>query len=165
MSPLASDSEDAPDGADFPSKFERPGDSPGFLLWQVTNAWQRAMRRALQGTHLTHVQFVLLTSIDWFNTKAGSSPTQRDIAKFAHTDVMMTSQVVRVLEGRELVTVSASETDSRAHMLRVTLAGHQLVKEALKLVEAADASFFGPLRGDIGAFTAMLQALIASTRE
>jgi MarR family transcriptional regulator, organic hydroperoxide resistance regulator len=142
----------------FPSKFEGPGDSPGFLLWQVTNGWQRAIRRALHGTNLTHVQFVLLTSIDWLN-KAGTSPTQREIARFAHTDVMMTSQVVRALEAKGWVTVRASETDSRAHMLDVTSEGHELVREALKLVEDADAMFFGPLGNDLKTFLRMLRAL------
>jgi DNA-binding MarR family transcriptional regulator len=154
-------STDPSEGADerFPSKFEGPGDSPGFLLWQVTNGWQRAIRRALQGTKLTHVQFVLLTSIDWFNNKAGTSPTQRDIARFAHTDVMMTSQVVRALEAKGWVTVRASDKDSRAHMLDVTTEGHELVREALKLVEDADARFFGPLGDDLKTFLRMLHAL------
>ena len=167
MSRRRSSSTDPGENGDerFPSRFEGPGDSPGFLLWQVTNGWQRAIRRALQGTKLTHVQFVLLTSIDWFNGKAGRSPTQRDIARFAHTDVMMTSQVVRALEAKGWVTVKASETDSRAHMLDVTTEGRALVTDALKLVEDADAMFFGPLGDDLEAFLRMLRALSDRTAE
>ena len=40
--------------------FESPDDSPGFLLWQVTNLWQRRIRAALEPLGLTHVQFVFV---------------------------------------------------------------------------------------------------------
>jgi MarR family transcriptional regulator, organic hydroperoxide resistance regulator len=145
----------------FPSRFERPEESPGFLLWQVTNSWQRRIRRALKGVGLTHVQFVLLTSTDWLND-AKLPATQSNVAKFAHTDVMMTSQVVRTLEGKGLVVVEEDPSDSRAHLLRVTPTGRQLVKRALELVEDADGAFFGPLARDSARFGEMLNLLIRS---
>ena len=49
------------------TRFETPDKSPGFLLWQVTNVWQRRMKKALRETGLTHVQFVLLVSTVWLN--------------------------------------------------------------------------------------------------
>src|SRR5580704_8042753 len=110
----------------FPSRFEKPEDSPGFLLWQVTNSWQRRIRRALKEIGLTHVQFVLLTTTEWLNN-AQLSTTQTNVARFAHTDVMMTSQVIRTLEGKGLVTVEKDLADTRAHLLEVTPAGHRLV--------------------------------------
>jgi DNA-binding MarR family transcriptional regulator len=149
---------------DFPSKFKRPEDSPGFLLWQVTNSWQRRIRHTLKEIGLTHVQFVLLTTTEWLNN-AELSTTQTNVARFAHTDVMMTSQVIRTLEGKGFVTVEEDHTDTRAHLLRVTPAGHKLVKRALDLVEDADESFFGPLVGDSGRFTDMLRVLIESEKQ
>ena len=44
---------------------EGPGASPGFLLWHLTLAWQRAVTAALEPLGLTHVQFVLLATA-WF---------------------------------------------------------------------------------------------------
>src|SRR3546814_15453085 len=41
----------------------RPENSPGFLLWQVTNQWQRRLRATLEPLGLTHVQFVLLAGL------------------------------------------------------------------------------------------------------
>lgn len=145
----------------FPSRFKRPEDSPGFLLWQVTNSWQRRIRRELKGVGLTHVQFVLLTATEWLNG-TGLSATQSNVAKFAHTDVMMTSQVVRTLEGKGMVVVEENPSDSRAHLLRVTPAGRRLVGRALKLVEDADGAFFGPLARDSARFVEMLNLLIKS---
>ena len=44
---------------------ERSEDSTGFLLWQVTNLWQREIKKALEKYELTHAQFVLLASTHW----------------------------------------------------------------------------------------------------
>ena len=56
-------------------------ESPGLLLWQVTNRWQAAQRAALKPFELTHVQFVLLASLTWLRRTArspsASSPTTR----------------------------------------------------------------------------------------
>jgi MarR family transcriptional regulator, organic hydroperoxide resistance regulator len=145
----------------FPSRFKRPEDSPGFLLWQVTNSWQRRIRGALKAVGLTHVQFVLLTAADWLSD-AELPTTQSNVARFAHTDVMMTSQVIRTLEGKGLVVVEESPSDSRAHALRVTPMGKQLVRRALELVEDADGVFFGPLGRDSARFVEMLNLLIKS---
>ena len=145
----------------FPSRFEKPEDSPGFLLWRVTNSWQRRIRHALKEIGLTHVQFVLLTATDWLDN-ARLPTTQANVAKFAHTDVMMTSQVIRTLKGKGLVVVEESPSDTRAHMLRVTPTGKRLVKRALELVEDADGEFFGPLARDSIRFVEMLNLLIES---
>ena len=45
--------------------FEKPEESTGFLLWQVTNLWQREIKKALEKYGLTHSQFVLLASMYW----------------------------------------------------------------------------------------------------
>jgi len=147
----------------FPSRFKKPEDSPGFLLWQVTNSWQRRIRHALKEIGLTHVQFVLLTATDWLSN-ARLPTTQSNVAKFAHTDVMMTSQVIRTLKGKGLVVVEESPSDTRAHVLKVTPAGKQLVERALELVEDADGKFFGPLARDSVRFVEMLNVLIDSEK-
>jgi len=123
------------------SRLPGPERSPGFLLWRVTLAWQRAMRAALAPHDLTHVQFVLLTTT-WWLTRAGELPTQRQLAERAGTDTMMTSQVVRKLADRGLLARADDPADARAKRLRITPDGLELVARALKDVEAADAAFF-----------------------
>ena len=83
------------------TEFADVEESTGLLLWQVTNRWQAAQRAALQPFGLTHVQFVLTAALTWLG--ADGPVTQRQLADFAGTDPMMTSQVVRVLEQRGLV--------------------------------------------------------------
>ena len=61
-------------GAPLPTRLSGPGESPGFLLWKVSNAWQRKQRAALQPFGLTHSQFVLLATATWFGAKGDPDP-------------------------------------------------------------------------------------------
>lgn len=119
-----------------------PTTSPGFLLWRTTLRWQRAVVAALRPLGLTHVQFVLLASTWWLTTVAGEKPTQRRLAEHAATDPMMTSQVLRTLEGMRLITRSQSPDDGRARRLSVTKRGMALAQHAIAIVEAVDNEFF-----------------------
>jgi hypothetical protein len=67
-----------------------PGASPGFLLWHLTLAWQRAITAALSHMGLTHVQFVPL-ACTWWLSERGSPPNQLQLSEQAGTDVRMTS--------------------------------------------------------------------------
>jgi DNA-binding MarR family transcriptional regulator len=71
---------------------------------------------------------------------------------------MMTSQVLRVLESRGLVTRAADPHDSRALRLAVTENGARLAQEAVRVVEAADAEFFAAA-GDRGSVLRLLGRL------
>lgn len=119
-----------------------PGESPGLLLWRVTLAWQRQVTAALCPLGLTHVQFVLLASSWWFTTHGEDEPTQKRVAEFAGVDVMMTSQVLRALEGRGLVTCREAFGDARARAVRPTAEGTGLARTAVQVVEAVDRRFF-----------------------
>jgi DNA-binding MarR family transcriptional regulator len=123
------------------SRFAAAGESPGFLLWRISNAWQQRQRAALQPLGLTHVQFVLLASLVWL-TQHGEAVTQTDLAEQAQTDSMMTSQVVRALEVRGLLTRTTSAHDRRARVLTPTAAGTTLAAAAMTVVEAVDAACF-----------------------
>ena len=122
------------------SEFDNADESPGFLLWRVTNLWQAAQRRALKPFDLTHVQFVLLASLLWI--QEDGPVTQRRLADDAATDPMMTSQVLRALEDRGLVKRSSFPGDRRARSLRVSARGATLVNRALGAVEQCDHEFF-----------------------
>ena len=118
-----------------------PDESPGFLLWHVTLRWQRDIAVALTPLDLTHVQFVLLACTWWLNHH-GEDPNQLRVARQAGTDVKMTSQVLRTLEAKGLITRTVDEADTRAKRLRVTDRGAALAEQALTAVEAVDTAFF-----------------------
>ncbi|NKY96019.1 MarR family winged helix-turn-helix transcriptional regulator [Gordonia sputi] len=134
-----------------------PESSPGLLLWRVTLQWQRRITAVLKPLGLTHVQFVLLTSVWWLTSEGGEQPSQRRVAEFAGTDVMMTSQVLRTLEEKHLVERHTDPNDGRSKILTVTSAGSDLAKRAVQEVEATDAAFFSPT--DTAAVLALLHQL------
>lgn len=120
---------------------EKPEDSVGFLLWQITNLWQRKMNAALEYLDLTHVQFVLLAGIAWLE-RFGKDVNQVKLAKHAKTNIMMTSKVIRTLEKKGLICREECESDTRAKCLSLTVEGRQRIKKALDTVKGVDEEFF-----------------------
>ena len=137
---------------------EGPGASPGFLLWHLTLAWQRAIAAALAPLGLTHVQFVLLACV-WWLTEHGPAPNQLQVARQAGTEVRMTSEVVRRLEAKGLIERDVDAGDARARRLRPTASGTDLARRAITAVEDADAAFFGR---EADRLTPILQRLVAA---
>jgi DNA-binding MarR family transcriptional regulator len=144
-------------GPGLATEFESADDSPGLMLWRATNRWQAAQRAALKPFGLTHVQFVLLASLAYLDTDG--PVTQKQLADHAATDVMMTSQVLRALEGAGLVRRAPHPSDRRARALAVTPEGRSLADRAVVAVEAADQEFFAAAGPDLPEFTAVLRRL------
>ena len=120
---------------------EKPEESAGFLLWQITNLWQRKMNSALKKLDLTHVQFVLLAVIAWLE-RFDEPITQVRLAKHAKTNIMMTSKVIGTLEKKDLVIREECRTDTRAKCLSLTKKGLKKVEEAIPVVKGVDEGFF-----------------------
>jgi DNA-binding MarR family transcriptional regulator len=136
-----------------------PSQSPGFLMWHATMAWQRTMTATLAPLGLTHVQFVLLACA-WWLSSTDEPTTQVRLAAQAGTDVKMTSDVVARLEAKGLVRRDPHPTDARAKVVTVTAEGAVLARRAIEDVEAADARFFAAV--DTPALVAVLTTLSAS---
>ncbi|MCG6168452.1 MarR family winged helix-turn-helix transcriptional regulator [Leptospira sp. FAT2] len=122
-------------------------ESTGFLFWQITNLWQKRIRENLLVLDLTHVQFVLLASLAWFEETVQKA-TQVRLAEHAKTDVMMTSKVLRSLESKKLLTRKPDPEDSRANCLLLTPEGKELVEKAVHIVESTDKLFFSILKDE-----------------
>lgn len=143
------------------SRFERAEDSPGFVLWQVTNLWQQHIRSALAPLDITHVQFVLLASVAWLE-QAGVVVTQATLSRHAHTDRMMTSQVVRTLEQKGFFTRVAHPIDTRAKVVSLTAEGREVAQRALSVVESADEQFFQVLDGHVLTLMRLMHVLVVA---
>jgi DNA-binding MarR family transcriptional regulator len=146
------------------SRFEQADDSPGFLLWQLTNLWQQRIRSALTPLGITHVQFVLLASVAWLED-SGKLVSQAFLSRHAHTDVMMTSQVVRTLEEKGLLTRAVHPTDTRARAVSLTAEGRKVAQQAFTVVETVDEQFFLGLGERAPDFVKSMQLLIRAHTE
>ena len=134
-------------------------DSSGFLLWQVTNLWQREIRKALEKHDLTHAQFVLMASVHWLSLHE-QEVTQIVLSAHTKIDPMTTSTVLRTLQSKGLIQRAEHQTDTRAKTVVLTELGKKIIKQAVKTVEAFDHSFFATLGKGTGAFNSQLLSLL-----
>lgn len=139
--------------------FGKPEESTGFLLWQVTNLWQREIKRALEKYELTHSQFVLLASIHWL-TLNKKNVTQILLSNHTKIDPMTTSTVLRTLQTKGLIKRKESKTDTRAKTVGLTEIGLKSIKQAIKTVEQFDRQFFGSLDKNTRDFNSKLTTLL-----
>ncbi|WP_300570918.1 MarR family transcriptional regulator [Flavobacterium sp.] len=123
---------------------EKAEDSSGFLLWQVTNLWQREIKKVLEQFNLTHPQFVLMASIHWL-TLHQQEVTQIVLSNHTKIDPMTTSTVLRTLQKKGFVNREEHLTDTRAKTVVLTENGKETVKKAVVAVEQFDIRFFSKL--------------------
>ena len=123
------------------SEFRSPKDSPGFMLWRVSNEWQSKIRTALKPFDLSHAQFVLLASTIWLEDH-GLGVSQAALSRQAVMDKMMVSDVVHLLEKKQLIKRSKDPLDSRCVAIKATKKGVSVLQDAMKVVESANRGFF-----------------------
>jgi len=139
--------------------FKKAEDSTGFLLWQVTNLWQREIKKALEKYALTHSQYVLLASIHWL-TLNNHDVTQILLSSHTKIDPMTTSTVLRNLQTRGVLQRQEHSTDTRAKTVGLTESGKKIIKRAVKAVETFDKNFFSILGKRTIEFDKQLQSLL-----
>lgn len=120
---------------------EKPEESSGFLLWQVTNLWQRSIKKALEQYGITHSQFVLMASIHWL-TLHEQEVTQIILSAHTKIDPMTTSTVLRTLQQKGFIQRQEHGTDTRAKLVVLTEEGKIIIKKAVVTVEKFDKEFF-----------------------
>lgn len=140
------------------AKYPKLSQKPGFLLWQISIEWQRLQREALANLDLTHVQFVLLATIQSLETK-NETLSQVKLASIANVDAMMTSHVLRSLEKRGLVKREKNPTDTRAMVLSSTDEGRNLLNKASKIVDEVDLKYLARAGEDTQDLVAKLKKL------
>lgn len=143
---------------------DKAEDSAGFLLWQVTNLWQREIKKALEPFDLTHSQFVLLASIHWL-TLNKADVTQIVLSSHTKIDPMTTSTVLRTLQQKGFIQRQEHATDTRAKKVGLTEEGKKIIKKAVVAVEKFDASFFSVLGSKGNEFNKGLLTLLRQQRE
>ncbi|CAI2768681.1 MarR family winged helix-turn-helix transcriptional regulator [Flavobacterium collinsii] len=134
------------ESADNTFSVEKAEESSGFLLWQVTNLWQREIKKALEQYGLTHSQFVLMASIHWL-TIHKQEVTQVVLSSHTKIDPMTTSTVLRTLQKKGFIQRQEHLTDTRAKTVALTDDGKKTIKKAIVTVEKFDKEFFS-LLGD-----------------
>lgn len=128
--------------SNLPFGFDRPEDSPGFLLWQTTMIWQRQIKRALEAYDISHAQFVIMAMLMWFEAHHYDT-TQILIVNWSKLDKMTVSKSLRKLTELGYVNRIEHETDTRAKSVSLTEKGKGMVRTLVPVVEGIDSIFFG----------------------
>ena len=128
--------------SNLPFGFDKPEDSPGFLLWQTTMVWQRQIKRALEPYDISHAQFVIMATLMWFESHHYDT-TQILIINWSKLDKMTVSTSLKKLAERGYVKRIEHKTDTRAKSVSLTKKGKDMVRILVPIVEKIDDSFFG----------------------
>ncbi len=128
--------------AKLPFGFEKPQDSPGFLLWQTTMVWQRLIKQALEPYGISHAQFVIMATLLWFKAH-GYNTTQILIAQWSKLDKMTVSKALKILVSEGLVYRMEHQKDTRAKSVSLTDQGKALIYKLVPVIEQIDTTFFG----------------------
>jgi DNA-binding MarR family transcriptional regulator len=127
--------------SEFKSVFLDASESPGFMLWKVSNLHQRMQRKALSEIGLTPTQFSVLASYFYLYKKCGVV-RQIDICQHTGIDKMQVSDVSKALEKDGLIRKMPNPKDNRASLVDVTDLGQEKCNRALKIIEKLDSEFF-----------------------
>lgn len=124
-----------------PFGFEKPKDSPGFLLWQTTMNWQRLIKKALEVHEVSHSQFVIMALLLWFENHQMDT-TQVRIVQWSKLDKMTVSKSLKKLVTQGLVHRVEHKMDTRSKSASLSNKGKKLIHKLVPIVEQIDADFF-----------------------
>lgn len=147
---------------DLPFGFDKPEDSPGFLLWQTTMLWQRKIKKALEPFEVSHAQFVVMALLLWFEAHRYDS-TQITLASWSKLDKMTVSKALKKLAAMGLVDRKEHAKDTRAKSMALTSKGKTLIRKLVPIVEQIDENFFAKItKNDEKALISFFNELVKS---
>jgi DNA-binding MarR family transcriptional regulator len=126
-----------------------PKESPattGYLLWRLATKWRAAVDRAVAPLGLTHAQYSLLAPL-YGLSRAGTRPSQRELADFTGLEPIYVSKLARALESSGLVAREEHPSDPRAVSLRLTSKGSGIAVRAIEVVRRLQDELTAPIGG------------------
>jgi DNA-binding MarR family transcriptional regulator len=129
--------------------------------------WCAAVDRAVSPLGLTHAQYSVLSSLHEMQ-RAGSHPSQRELADKSGLEPIYISKLARALERAGLISRTDNPSDTRAVQLAVTERGAEVAREADGLVAELQERLTEPLGGTRSERSASLvrelETLLSATR-
>lgn len=142
--------------------FNKPEDSPGFLLWQTTITWQRLIKKALDPYNISHAQFVILAITLFFENKNKEIP-QSLIIRQSKLDKMTVSKSFKKLANEGYVKRLEHKIDTRTKTVSLTKKGKELITTLIPIVERIDKDFFAVVKkSDYKSLIEILQSIVSN---
>ena len=133
--------------SNLPFGFDKPEDSPGFLLWQTTIIWQRQIKKALEKYNISHAQFVIMATLLWWSYHLYDT-TQVLIGNLTKLDKMTVSKSLKKLVSFGYISRIENKVDARAKSIALTEKGKDMTRVLVPIVESIDSEFFGEASKD-----------------
>jgi len=121
--------------------FDKPEDSPGFLMWQTTITWQRLIKKVLDSYDISHAHFVILAITLWHESKK-QVVSQSLIIRQSKLDKMTVSKAFKKLVSKGYVKRMEHKEDTRAKSIHLTKKGTELISKLIPIIEKVDEDFF-----------------------
>lgn len=117
-----------------------PEDFAGFLIWQLSNKWEKYVNQQLKEFDTNQGECFHLISI-WQLSKRLSEVTQVDIARTTGGSIMNTSKILKSLEKKQWITRQPA-SDPRAKKVEITKAGIAILFDTSTVLGKANETFF-----------------------
>ena len=128
----------------LPIDAPNPEDFAGFLIWQLSNKWEKYVNQKLKEFNINQGESFSLISILQLSKKL-DEVTQVDIANATGGSIMNTSKILKSLEKKQWI-IRQTASDSRAKKVTVTEAGIAISVVIAPLLGMADKTFYGTNR-------------------
>jgi DNA-binding MarR family transcriptional regulator len=139
----------------LPEDALNPENYAGFLIWQLSNKWEKYVNQKLKEFNTNQGECFHLIALLQLSTRL-SEVTQVDISEVTGGSIMNTSKILRSLEQKQWITRQTA-SDSRAKSVAVTEAGLQVAIATTEGLAAANQDFYD--QHHTPAFIATLQKL------
>jgi DNA-binding MarR family transcriptional regulator len=117
-----------------------PEDFAGFLIWQLSNKWEKYVNQKLKEFDTNQGECFHLIAILQLSLKL-SEVTQVDIAQGTGGSMMNTSKILKSLEQKQWITRQTA-SDSRAKKVAVTEAGLAISVTLAEVLGKANEDFY-----------------------
>lgn len=114
--------------------------NPGFLIRRLQQVAAAIFMNRLRAFRLTPLQYTILRVVE---ENAGID--QRSVATLAALDTSTTTDVLRRLAGRKLVSRTPGRADRRTRIVRLTKEGERLLATVKPIVQTAQRELLAPL--------------------
>lgn len=118
-----------------------PEDFAGFLIWQLSNKWEKYVNQQLKKFNTSQGECFHLISILQLSARL-SEVTQVDVARVTGGSMMNTSKILKSLEKKQWITRQTA-SDPRAKKVEITEAGIVIAKDTAMVLGKANEVFFG----------------------
>lgn len=124
----------------LPTNAPNPEDFAGFLIWQLSNKWEKYVNQKLKEFNISQGECFHLISIMQLSKRL-NEVTQVDIAHVTGGSIMNTSKILKSLEKKKWITRQTA-SDSRAKKVSITETGIAISVDVAKVLGKANQDFY-----------------------